>query len=56
MKVHSPSITGSLTISGSLSTPNLNTNSGSLSFWQGSQAEYNLISGSASNDTIYFVV
>ena len=35
---------------------NENTNSGSISFWQGSQAEYNLISGSASNDIIYFVV
>lgn len=35
---------------------NNNTSSGSLSFWQGSQAEYNLISGSASNNTIYFVV
>ena len=59
--------TGSIDISGSLivdgnanliasQSVNTNTNSGSLSFWQGSQAEYNLISASANNNTIYFVV
>jgi hypothetical protein len=35
---------------------NLNTNSGSLSFWQGTQTEYDAISGSASNSTIYFII
>jgi hypothetical protein len=35
---------------------NNNTASGSLSFWQGSQAEYDLISASADDNTIYFVV
>ena len=35
---------------------NNNTASGSLSFWQGSQAEYDLISASADNNTIYFVI
>ena len=35
---------------------NNNTASGSLSFWQGSQAEYDLISASADSNTVYFVV
>lgn len=35
---------------------NNNTNSGSIAFWQGTQTEYNLISGSATDDTIYFVI
>ena len=35
---------------------NSNTSSGSLAFWQGSLAEYNLISASADNNTVYFVV
>jgi hypothetical protein len=35
---------------------NNNTSSGSLSFWQGSQAEYDLVSASADDNTIYFVV
>jgi hypothetical protein len=59
--------TGSVDISGSLAVTgpsnliasqsvNNNTSSGSLSFWQGSQAEYNAISNSADNNTIYFVV
>jgi hypothetical protein len=34
---------------------NYNTTSGSLSFWQGSQAEYNAISNSADPNTVYFV-
>ena len=34
---------------------NNNTASGSLSFWQGSQAEYDLISASADPNTVYFV-
>jgi hypothetical protein len=34
---------------------NTNTASGSLSFWQGSQAEYDLISASADPNTVYFV-
>jgi len=34
---------------------NNNASSGSLSFWQGSQSEYNLISASADNSTIYFI-
>ena len=58
--------TGSVEISGSLTVTgpstlvasqslNNNTASGSLSFWNGSQTEYNLISASADNNTIYFV-
>ena len=35
---------------------NNNSASGSLSFWQGSQAEYDLISASADSNTVYFVV
>jgi hypothetical protein len=35
---------------------NNNPASGSLSFWQGSQAEYDLISASADPNTVYFVV
>lgn len=35
---------------------NYNTSSGSIGFWQGSQAEYNTISGSASDSIIYFIV
>lgn len=35
---------------------NQNSNSGSLQFWQGSQSEYDAISSSADNNTIYFVV
>jgi hypothetical protein len=34
---------------------NNNSASGSLSFWQGSQAEYDLISASADPNTVYFV-
>jgi hypothetical protein len=37
-------------------TYNNNTASGSLGFWQGSQTEYNAISGSASNSIIYFII
>lgn len=45
------------TITGSLSTQvdNQNANSGSLSFWQGTQAEYDIISSSADPNTVYFV-
>ena len=54
-------VTGSATfdstITGSVSTAyNNNVSSGSIGFWQGTQAEYNLISASASPDIIYFVV
>ena len=54
-------ISGSLTVTGpstlvASQSVNTNTNSGSLSFWQGSQAEYDLISASADNNTVYFVV
>jgi len=35
---------------------NQNSNSGSLSFWQGNQTEYDAISSSADPNTIYFVV
>jgi hypothetical protein len=35
---------------------NNNTSSGSIGFWQGTTAEYNAISGSASNSIIYFVI
>jgi hypothetical protein len=54
-------ISGSLTVTGpstlvASQSVNNNTSSGSLSFWQGSQAEYDLISASADNNTIYFVV
>jgi len=53
-------ITGSLEVSGSAKlvasqSVNNNTASGSLSFWQGSQAEYDAL-GSYDNNTIYFVV
>tara|TARA_B100001287_G_C22686170_1_gene533777 strand:+ start:7220 stop:8389 length:1170 start_codon:yes stop_codon:yes gene_type:complete len=43
---------------GSLSTKvdNQNANSGSISFWQGSQTEYNAISSSADPNTVYFVI
>jgi hypothetical protein len=34
---------------------NNNASSGSLSFWQGSQAEYDLISASADLNTVYFI-
>ncbi len=34
---------------------NYNTTSGSLSLWQGSQAEYNAISNSSDPNTLYFV-
>ena len=45
------------TITGSLSTKvdNQNVSSGSLSFWQGSQTEYDAISSSADPDTVYYV-
>ena len=53
--------TGSLNVTGSANlvasqSVNNNTSSGSLSFWQGSESEYNAISNSADNNTIYFVV
>jgi len=35
---------------------NNNNSSGSVAFWQGSLAEYNIISASADNNTVYFVV
>ena len=35
---------------------NLNSNSGSIQLWQGSKTEYDLISGSASNNNLYFVI
>jgi hypothetical protein len=58
--------TGSLEISGSLSvignsnlvasqSVNNNALSASLSFWQGSEAEYDLISASADPNTVYFI-
>jgi hypothetical protein len=58
--------TGSLEISGSLfvignsnlvasQSVNNNASSASLSFWQGSQAEYDLISASADPNTVYFI-
>ena len=42
---------------GSLSTKvdNQNANSGSISFWQGSQTEYNAISSSADPNTLYII-
>lgn len=56
----SNNITGSLNISGSANiaasqSVNNNASSGSLSFWQGSLTEYNAISASADNNTVYFV-
>jgi len=50
--------TASFASSASLATLSFNSNSasGSIGFWQGSQAEYNTISGSASNSIIYFIV
>jgi hypothetical protein len=39
----------------SLQSINNNASSGSLSFWQGSQTEYNLISASANPNTVYFI-
>ena len=52
-------ITGSLEVSGSANlvasqSVNNNTSSGSLSFWNGSQTEYDAL-GSYDNNTIYFV-
>lgn len=44
------------TASHALQSQNNNSASGSLSFWQGSQAEYDLISASADSNTVYFVV
>ena len=35
---------------------NLNSNSGSIQLWQGSKTAYDAISGSASNDVLYFVI
>jgi len=54
------STTGNTNLTGSLKgdasqAKNNNSNSGSLSFWQGSQTEYNLLS-SYDDNTIYFVV
>tara|TARA_B100000497_G_C7521793_1_gene317041 strand:+ start:280 stop:558 length:279 start_codon:yes stop_codon:yes gene_type:complete len=47
----SNTVTGSL----SIKVDNQNVNSGSLSFWQGSQTEYDAISSSADPDTVYYV-
>jgi hypothetical protein len=45
------------TITGSITTQvdNQNASSGSISFWQGSQTEYDAISSSADPNTVYFV-
>ena len=45
------------TITGSLTTKvdNQNVNSSSLSFWQGSQTEYDAISSSADPNTFYII-
>lgn len=47
----SNSVTGSLTTK----VDNQNANSGSLSFWQGSQAEYDAL-GLYDQSTVYFIV
>lgn len=52
--VTSASFASSATISNTVY--NNNTSSGSIGFWQGTTAEYNAISGSASNSIIYFVI
>jgi len=44
------------TSSHAIQSQNSNSASGSLSFWQGSQVEYDLISASADPNTVYFVV
>ena len=49
------SISSDVTSSITTKATNLNTSSGSLSFWQGSQTEYDVISSSADPNTIYFV-
>lgn len=49
-------ISANVTSSISTKVTNLNTSSGSLSFWQGSQTEYDAISSSADPNTVYFVV
>ena len=60
-------LSGSLTVTGSLVVTgtafvtsskvyNNNTSSGSISFWQGSQTEYDAISSSADPNTVYFVI
>ena len=54
--VNATSASYSATASLASAVTNLNISSGSLTFWQGSQAEYNAISSSASNTTIYFVI
>lgn len=50
--------TSSQAISSSISTNsvNSNTNSGSISWWSGTQAEFNIISSSAELGKIYFVI
>ncbi len=53
-------ITGSLTVTGdayvtSSKVYNNNTSSGSLSFWQGLQTEYDAISSSADPNTFYII-
>ena len=55
------SINGDITATGtayvtSSKVYNNNTSSGSLSFWQGSQSEYDAISSSADPNTVYFVI
>ena len=49
------SISNSITSSITTKVTNINNNSGSLNFWQGTQAEYDLISASADPNTVYFV-
>ena len=54
-------VDGNLTVTGtafvtSSKVYNNNTSSGSLSFWQGSQTEYDAISSSADPNTVYFVI
>ena len=49
------SISNNITSSITTKVTNINNNSGSLNFWQGTQAEYNLISASADPNTVYFV-
>jgi len=49
------SIPNNITSSITTKVTNINNNSGSLNFWQGTQVEYNLISASADPNTVYFV-
>ena len=53
--LQSTTVDGTLTATSS-NVENLNTNSGSFQFWQGSLTEFNAISASANDNEIFFIV